>query len=316
LIWSDAHLKVIEKEIEWKYESKYLKLKEEHAMANPNHLTAGVIGLGLIGGGVAASLVHSGRIPLVYDIIPDAYQKHEGVPAQLSSAAAVARASNVVMIATFDAAQAKDVLTGNDGLLEGAHEGLVVVLLSTVTVEEAREIAEICSQKGVRCLDCGVTPGSLAAKNGLIAMVGGDQDALAYARPVIADWSADIIYCGSSGAGMAAKIARNVNTFGMWRIVHESTQLALASGISPDKYLELLTKLDVKENLFYNFLRHAAKTSDGRLPDEMKAVYPKFMQKDLGVSITLSDALGVKMPVRDLVFDLINDTCGLNDSDK
>ena len=237
-----------------------------------DNLRAGVIGLGKIGGGIAASLVRSGRIPVVYDVVEDAYKNHEGVPEQLKSAAEVARNSDVIMIAVFNAQQAKSVIADEGGILEGAHSGLVVVLTSTVTVDEAIELSDICKEAGVDFLDCGVSPGSLAAVNGLCAIVGGDEEVVEYARPVIADWSAAIIHCGKTGAGMAAKVARNATTFGVWRVVQESTRMAMAAGIHPSKYLEMVKTLDKTEDLFYNFLEKCAQSEDGKLPEFMRGV--------------------------------------------
>lgn len=280
-------------------------------MRDPKDLRAGVVGLGTIGGGVAASLVNSGRIPAVYDIIPDAYAKHTGVPAQLETLAEVAEASDIIMIAVFNAEQAKESLVGENSILSRAHEDMVIVLLSTVTVDEAKEIGAICAEKNVGFLDCGVTPGQLAAKNGLVAMVGGDKVTVELARPVLADWASSIIHCGAVGAGMAAKVARNVNTFAVWRVVTESARLAMAAGVDIAAYYNLLIEADKVESLFYNILRHKANSPDGKLPKNMAEMYPRFMTKDLHASQDLSNALGVKMPVRDLVYELINDTCDL-----
>src|SRR5688572_28797817 len=80
---------------------------------------AGVVGLGMIGGGVAVSLVRRGRIPAVYDIRSGAADSLAGVPHPLRSPAEVAKASDVVMVAVVNAAQALDVICGPDGLLEG-----------------------------------------------------------------------------------------------------------------------------------------------------------------------------------------------------
>lgn len=121
---------------------------------------AGVIGLGMIGGGVAVSLARSGRIPVVYDIRPDAADDLLGVPPVAASPVDVARDSDVVLVAVVDAAQARTVLCADDGVLAGAHPGLVVVLLSTVAVPVVHELARECSAKGVELLDCGVTRGS------------------------------------------------------------------------------------------------------------------------------------------------------------
>jgi 3-hydroxyisobutyrate dehydrogenase-like beta-hydroxyacid dehydrogenase len=68
-------------------------------MTNEKTLRAGVIGLGMIGGGVAVSMVRRGRIPVVYDIRPDAADHLAGVPRPLASPAEVARVSDVVLVA-------------------------------------------------------------------------------------------------------------------------------------------------------------------------------------------------------------------------
>ncbi len=280
-------------------------------MKNEKELKAGVVGLGLIGGGIATSLVNSGRIPAVFDIIPDAYKKHANVPAQLGSCADVAEKSDVIMVAVFNAEQVKEVLTGENGLLSRSHEGMVVVLLSTVTMQEAKEFAALCAEKEVGFLDCGVTPGSLAAKNGLVAMVGGDEKTFEYAIPVLADWSADAIYCGPAGTGMAVKIARNVNTYGIWRVVVESTRLANAVGVTPDRFLKVLEAADKTENLFYNVLRKIATSPDGKVPSNMANILLKYMLKDLDASTELSKTFDVDMPIRDAVKKLVNDTVDL-----
>ena len=274
-------------------------------------LRAGVIGLGAIGGGVAVSLINSGREPVVYDVLPDAYKKHPGLRKQLASPAEVAGLSDVIMLAVLTAAQARDALAGENGILSGAHEGMVVVLLATISVREAKELAELCAQRQVGFLDCGVTPGNLAASNGLIALVGGDEATLERARPVLEDWSASIVHCGGTGTGMVAKIARNVNNYSYWRITYETSRMVMAAGIDLKTYVEMLETIDNAERLYLNFLRHCAKTPDGKLPAEMTDMYSKFLPKDLKASIELSESLGIAMPVRDAVYEMLDETLNL-----
>ncbi|MET0698890.1 MAG: NAD(P)-binding domain-containing protein, partial [Mycobacterium sp.] len=183
---------------------------------------AGVIGLGMIGGGVAVSLARRGRTPLVFDVRPDAADDLAGVPRQASSAADVARDSDVVLLAVVNAAQVREVLRADDGVLAGAHPGLIVVLLSTLAVPDVHELADECREFGVSLLDCGVTPGDQAANNGLVAMVGGDDCTVRRAMPVLDDFAKRVVHCGPLGAGMATKIARNVITYGTWRAVQEA----------------------------------------------------------------------------------------------
>jgi 3-hydroxyisobutyrate dehydrogenase-like beta-hydroxyacid dehydrogenase len=262
----------------------------------------------MIGGGVAASLVNSGRIPVTYDVISGAADKFPGVPKPLRSPAEVAKQSDVIMVAVFDAAQAREVIAGSDGILSAAHDDLTVVLLSTVELKEITELAEICAAEKVGFLDCGVTPGTQAAKNGLIAMVGGNEQTLEYAKPVLNDWARRVVHCGSVGAGMATKIARNVNTYGFWRIVTEAQRLANAAGVDSAKLLEVLEAADEVESLPYLLLRQRSAGDDNKLPGAVGENIARFMEKDLKAAHVLAEKVGVDLPVRDICYDLVKDT--------
>jgi 3-hydroxyisobutyrate dehydrogenase len=120
-------------------------------------LRAGVIGLGAIGGGVAISLARKKRPLAVYDVRAEAAATLEGVPTVERSPAAVSATADVVMIAVVNAGQVRATLEGPDGLLAGVHPGLVLVLLSTVSLNDLRDLAAIANAAGVPLLDCGVT---------------------------------------------------------------------------------------------------------------------------------------------------------------
>lgn len=280
-------------------------------MKEANELVAGVVGLGIIGGGVATSLANSGRKTVVYNRTPGKYKQHPGCPPEEESAKAVAEKADIIMMAPFDYAQCEDILFSENGLLAGAHEGMVVVMLSTISVDQCKYLAEKCIEKGVGFLDCGVTPGSKAAQNGLVGMIGGNEATFNYAKPVLDDWSSAPILCGPVGSGMIVKVARNANTFCVWRVLTETCRLCKAAGIDLNKYLEVCLTADKVDNLFYNIVKHRASTEDGKLPAQQRAMYPKFMGKDLHASDSLCAELGVATPVRDLVIELIDDTADL-----
>lgn len=280
-------------------------------MKEAKDLVAGVVGLGIIGGGVASSLANSGRKTVVYNRTPGKYKKYKGCPPEEPTVKDVAEKADIIMIAVFDYAQCEAVLLGEDGLLANAHEGTVIVLLSTVSVDEAKYLGEKCAQKGVGFLDCGVTPGSKAAENGLVGMIGGEEETFAYAKPVLDDWSAAPILCGPVGSGMLVKVARNANTFCVWRVMTETCRLCKAAGIDLEKFMEVCLTADKVDNLFYNIVKHRASTPDGKLPEKLREMYPKFMSKDLHASDSVVKELGIATPVRDLVIELINDTSDL-----
>ncbi|MCV7290732.1 NAD-binding protein [Mycolicibacterium wolinskyi] len=267
---------------------------------------AGVIGLGMIGGGVAVSLARSGRTPLVYDIRPEAAADLDGVPATEASPAEVARESDVVLIAVVDADQVRAVLNGSDGLLAGAHPGLIVVLLSTVAVPEVHALAEQCAAAGVALLDCGVTPGNLAAHNGLVAMVGGDDHTVRRAMPVLDDFAKKVVHCGPLGAGMATKIARNVVTYGTWRVMHEAAELASSAGVDPETLKTVIEEADPDGTTMFTLLGRTEGT---------KAFAPqilRLMDKDLAAAQELAAEGRVAVPVVDAVREQGTDTLGID----
>lgn len=258
---------------------------------------AGVVGLGMIGGGVAVSMARRGRVPAVYDIRADAAAGLAGVPDPLGSPAEVARNSDIVMVGVVNAEQAREVIGGRDGLLSAAHPGLVVVLLSTVALPVVHELAALCAGAGAGFLDCGVTPGDKAAENGMVAIAGGDDATVAAARPVLEDWAKKVVHCGPVGAGMATKIARNVITYGSWRTVHEATALARAAGVDAARLAEVIDASDPDGRTLLQLLRMAG--PDGSLPADVVRVIEPLMSKDLDAARELATALGVDVPLVD-----------------
>ncbi len=260
---------------------------------------AGVIGLGMIGGGVAVSLATSGlAAAAVYDVRPEAADGLEGVPAPVSSPAGVAEVSDVILVAVNTAAQARDALAGESGALGAARPGSIVVLLSTVGLDEVRELADLCAERGVTLLDAGVTGGPSAATNGLITMVGGPDEAVATAMPVLDAYSRLVVHCGPLGAGMATKLARNAITYAQWAAVREATSLASAAGVDPARLLEVIRAGDdsTKPSLHLEL-----KVADYRIGEEQAAWAVGLADKDLDAAQRLAAEVGVGTPIVDAV---------------
>jgi 3-hydroxyisobutyrate dehydrogenase-like beta-hydroxyacid dehydrogenase len=272
-----------------------------------------VVGLGMIGGGVAVSLARRGRTPVVYDIRPEAADQLEGVPGPVASAADVARQADVVFVAVVNAEQARQVVLDPEGLLDGAHPGLVIVLLSTVAVPVVHELAQASGKVGVDFIDCGVTPGNLAATNEMVAIVGGDDQVVQRAMPVLSDFSKRVVYCGPLGTGMATKIARNVVTYGSWRAVFEAALLAERSGVGLDKLAEVIEVSDPEGVTLLTMLRLRGTTgpADG---DDFTALMRNvnmLWDKDLAAAEDLAVHLGVQVPVINAARATALETLGL-----
>ncbi|MCX5240274.1 NAD(P)-binding domain-containing protein [Streptomyces prunicolor] len=268
-------------------------------MRHSQNLRAGVVGLGMIGGGVAVSMARNDRVPAVYDIRPDASSDLAGVPDPLGCPADVAEASDVVMVAVVDADQAREVIGGEKGLLSAARPGLVIVLLATVALPVVHELGALCARHGVGFLDCGVTPGDKAAEHGMVAIVGGEDATVEAALPVLDDWAKKVVHCGPLGAGMATKIARNVITYGSWRTVAEAAGLARAAGVDPARLAEVIDTADPEGRTLLQLLR--VHGPDGTLPAAVGRQIEPLMTKDLDAARDLADALGVDVPLVEVV---------------
>lgn len=272
-------------------------------------LRAGVVGLGMIGGGVAVSLARRNRIPAVFDIKPDAAATLIGVPSVLSSPCEVASACDVVMVAVANASQAIEVISGPKGLLEGAHPNLIVVLLSTIALSEVQKISDLCSNAKVGFLDCGVTPGNRASENGIVAIVGGDHTVFQQALPVLEDWAKTVVHCGPVGSGMATKIARNLVTFGSWCTVAEAAKLVEAAGVKASKLTEVIEAADPGGETLLQLLKH--RDENGVFPEQVVQTIEPLMIKDLKAARDLASTLKVEAPLVDLALRNAPETLGL-----
>jgi 3-hydroxyisobutyrate dehydrogenase len=253
----------------------------------------------MIGGGVAVSLARSGRpATAVYDVRPEAAQDLEGVPAPVGSPGAVAEAADVVLIAVTTADQAEEALTGSDGLLHRARPGSIVVLLSTVSLDAVHALADLCAEHDVHLLDAGVTGGTGAARNGLVTMVGGPDEVVARAMPVLEAFSKSVVHCGALGSGMTTKLARNAITYGDWAVVREASSLAAAGGVDLARLLEVLKDA---EDGGSPLLHLDLKVADYTIPEEQAAWATGLAEKDLAAAQELAADLGIELPLVDLV---------------
>ncbi|MFJ9563923.1 NAD(P)-dependent oxidoreductase [Streptomyces fuscichromogenes] len=259
-------------------------------------VAAGVIGLGMIGGGVARNIAAAGLPLTVYDIRHDAADRLEGVDAPLGSPADVARASDVVLVSVVDAEQVREVLAGEHGLLGAGKQGLVVLLLSTVALSAVREFAALCAGHGATLLDAGVTQ---AGDGKLVTMVGGPAEVVDRVRPALDAFSKAVVHCGPVGSGMVTKIARNVVTYASWAVVREATSMAVRAGVDPERLIEVLDKA-VTGGTDPLFLLRDHLDAEGVIRRQAACI-EALAQKDLAAAQELGQEIGLGTPLVDTV---------------
>src|SRR5258708_11690520 len=186
----------------------------EIAIGAKRDLNVGVIGIGIIGGGIARALARTGWPLVVLDHHPENVAPF-GAASIAATAAEVARRSDVVIVSVFSEQQVRDVFTADQGgLLRAARPGLVVVTVSTVGVPLIEELGDLARRAGATLLGGGVTGGRDSAREGrLVTMVGGPTEAVERVRPALEAFSTLVVHVGPSGTGIRAKLPRQLITY-------------------------------------------------------------------------------------------------------
>ncbi|WP_448502998.1 3-hydroxyisobutyrate dehydrogenase [Sphingomonas sp.] len=197
------------------------------------------IGLGNMGGGMAANLAKNGHDVRAFDLSEDALAraKEAGCLAVENAAEACDGAEAVVTMLPAGR-HVEDVYTG--AIFDAAPKSAILIDCSTIDVETARRVAEAASQKGLTMVDAPVSGGIAAAAGGTLTfMVGGAEDAFRRAEPFLADMGKAVIHAGGAGAGQAAKICNNMLLGATMVATGEAFVLAQKLGLDLQRFYDI-----------------------------------------------------------------------------
>ena len=205
-------------------------------------LKVGYIGLGLMGKSIARNILKAGFPIVVHNRSRAAVEElvAEGATAA-NSPKEVAAQVDVVFTNLPDTPDVEKVVLGENGIIAGAHAGLVYVDNSTIKPASARSIAEKLAEKNVYALDAPVSGGDIGARNAtLTVMVGGEASALEKAMPVLRAMGKTITHVGDSGAGQVAKAANQIMVAAQMVAMGELLVFSKKAGVDPRKVVEAI----------------------------------------------------------------------------
>lgn len=205
-------------------------------------MTIGFIGLGIMGKPMAKNLLKAGNSLVVYDVVaaPLAELVEAGAKAG-TSPKDVAAQCEIVITMLPNSPHVKAAVLGENGVIEGAKPGTIVVDMSSIAPLASREIAEALAKKGIEMLDAPVSGGEPKAIDGTLSvMVGGKQAVFDKVKDLLAKMAGSVVLCGDIGAGNVTKLANQVIVALNIAAMSEAFVLATKAGVDPEKVFDAI----------------------------------------------------------------------------
>jgi 2-hydroxy-3-oxopropionate reductase len=263
--------------------------------------TVGFIGLGIMGGPMAANLVQAGFDVIGYNRSRPAVDRlvAQGGKAADSIADAV-RDSDVVVTMLPDSPDVEAVALGDDGVLANAKDGLLYIDFSSIRPDTSRAVAEQARAQGVRVLDAPVSGGEQGAIDGALSiMVGGEAADFAAAQPVLDAVGKTIVHVGPAGSGQTVKAANQLIVAGTIELVAEAIVFLEAHNVDTEAAIKVLAG-GLAGNAILD--RKAA----GMLKREFTPGFRlELHHKDLGIVQSAAREAGVVIPLGSAVAQLV-----------
>ncbi|GAB1576562.1 NAD(P)-dependent oxidoreductase [Bordetella petrii] len=267
--------------------------------------TIGFIGLGVMGRGMAASLLRAGHDVVVHNRsraaetpLAEAGARRAATPAELGGMA------RVVMLCLSDTAAVESVLFGPQGLAASLPAGAFVIDTSTISASATREHARRLAERQVALLDAPVSGGQQAAEQGTLScMVGASEAAFAACLPYLQVIASRVLRVGDNGAGQVAKACNQVAVSAVMLGVAEAFALAHSSGVDPAV---------VREALLGGAARSAVleKNAVRILQRDFKPGFRAgLMRKDLRLALDAARDAGACLPVASTTLQWLEALC-------
>ena len=261
----------------------------------------GFIGLGIMGKPMSKNLLKAGYELVVYDINQAAVQELVAAGAKAGqSPKDVAARTEIIITMLPNSPHVKTVVLGDNGVLQGAKPGAILIDMSSIAPLASQEIAAKAAEKQVEMIDAPVSGGEPKAIDGSLSiMVGGKQEIFDRCYSILTKMGKSVVLCGSIGAGNTTKLAN---------------QIIVALNIAAlSEALVLGTKAGVDPELIYNAIRGGLAGStvmDAKTPMIMAGNFkPGFKIdlhiKDLANAIETGHEVGVPLPLTTQVMEIL-----------
>lgn len=202
----------------------------------------GFIGLGIMGKPMVKNLLKAGHEVIVYDVIQSNVDHvvAEGAVSANSSKEVAAQCKLVITMLP-NSPHVKSVVMGENGVLDGAQQGTILVDMSSIAPQASQEVCKACEEKGVKMIDAPVSGGEPKAVDGTLSiMVGGDEEIFREVYDILMVMGGSAVHCGDIGAGNTTKLANQIIVALNIAAVSEAFMLSTKAGVNPIKVFDAI----------------------------------------------------------------------------
>lgn len=202
-----------------------------------------LLGLGIMGSGMAHNLVRKGFPLTVYNRTREKAASLEAAGARVAATPKAAGAeAEVVVCMVADDVASRAMWLGDDGALAGVQQGTILIEASTLSTAWVRELGQLAHARGATLLDAPVGGSKPQAEGGeLTFFIGGDADVLAQVRPVLEAMGQRINHLGPAGSGATMKLVNNLMGGVQVAVLAEGLRLAEQAGLDMQQVVTILT---------------------------------------------------------------------------
>jgi 3-hydroxyisobutyrate dehydrogenase-like beta-hydroxyacid dehydrogenase len=214
--------------------------------------TVGFVGLGMMGGAMAANILKAGHPLVVYDIDRQKSEQFGALGAKIASGPAdVARRAQIVISMVDTTAQAEEIIVGPGGFIETAKPGDVVVSMSTIDPMMLKRMHQTLAEKGIGFIDAPVAGMEEGAKRGTLkAYVGGEASVLEKCIPVLKSMASEVRHIGSIGQGTMMKLVNNMLAQAGRILVVEALVMGAKAGLDPQTMVDVISNSTGNSDVF------------------------------------------------------------------
>ena len=256
------------------------------------------IGLGNMGGGMAANLAKNGHDVRAFDLSDDALAKAKSAGCLPKASAREAVEGAEAVVTMLPAGKHVESVYA-DAVYGNAATTAILIDCSTIDVATAKRIADAASAKGLTAVDAPVSGGIGAANAGsLTFMVGGSQDAFDRAEPFLSDMGKAVIHAGANGAGQAAKICNNMILGSTMVATCEAFLLAEKLGLKPQAFFDIASVSSGQSWSMTSYCPLPGVGPDTPADHDYQGGFAAaLMLKDLRLAMEASDDVGAQTPM-------------------